>query len=67
MTEDDEIDPSQDECSSRRTVQLGPMSATDLKCVLKRWEHHEPKHFTARRFGDVTMSATWRGEFEEPG
>jgi hypothetical protein len=64
MTEE-EHDPSEDECSSRRTVQVGPMSAIDLKCLLKRWQHREPAHRTTRTFGDVTMSATWRGVFED--
>jgi hypothetical protein len=60
-----EHDPSDDECSSRRTVQLGVYAATDLKCVLERWRHSE-MHRTSRYFGDVLMTAAWPGEFEEP-
>jgi hypothetical protein len=62
---DDDHHPDEDECSSRRTVQVGRMSAIDLKCILKRWAHHEPVHFTSRQFGDVSMTAKWAGEFEE--
>jgi hypothetical protein len=66
LRDPDEHDPSEDECGSRRTVQLGPLSATDLKCILQRWQHAEPVHFTTRAFGDVQMSAKWAGDFEEP-
>lgn len=64
--EEKEHDPSEDECSSRRTVQLGVYAATDLKCLLPRWRHRESVHRTSRYFGDVLMSAQWPGEFEEP-
>lgn len=57
-------DTDEEECNSRRTVHLGRLAATDLKCILKRWEHAEPVHFTFRYFGDVKMTATWPGEFE---
>jgi hypothetical protein len=60
-----EHNQSEDECSSQRTVQVGRMSAIDLKCLLKRWQHREPVHVTTRTFGDVTMSAKWHGAFEE--
>ena len=66
MSTEPEHDESEDECASRRTVQLGPLSATDLKCILQRWQHREPVHRTSRYFGDVLMSARWDGEFEEP-
>jgi hypothetical protein len=62
----DETDPAEDECSSRRTVQVGRMSAIDLKCTMRRWQHREPLHYSSRDFGDVHMTARWAGEFQEP-
>jgi len=63
-----ERDPRDEEqCNSRRSVQMGPMAAVDLRCVLLRWQHDEPLHMTTRDFGtDVRMVARWPGEFEEP-
>jgi hypothetical protein len=58
--------PDEDQCSSRRVVQVGRMSAIDLSCILRRWEHRDPRHMSARSFGDVHMTATWSGAFEEP-
>ena len=68
MTEAPEAkhNPDYDECSSRRTVQIGVLSAIDLKCMLLRWQHAEPLHFTRRSFVDVDMHARWPGDFEEP-
>jgi hypothetical protein len=62
----DEKDPREDQCASRRTVQVGPMSAIDLRCMLLRWEHRQARHASGRAFGDVDMRATWPGLFEEP-
>jgi hypothetical protein len=61
----DDVNPDEVQCASRRTVQLGPLSAVDLRCQLLRWQHAEPLHFTTRSFGDVGMQARWSGEFEE--
>lgn len=61
-----EHDPDNDECSSRRTVQVGELCAIDIKCVMLRWQHADEVHFTSRSFGDVTMQARWHGPFEEP-
>ena len=58
-------DPSEDQCASTRTVQVGPLAAIDLRCTLARWGHREPEHRSSRRFGDVLMTARWDGAFEE--
>lgn len=56
--------PRNAQCEARETVQLGPMSATDLRCTLPRWAHkHE--HKVSRSFGIVTMTAVWSGDFYE--
>lgn len=54
----------QQECAAREHVQLGPMSATDLKCVRQRRGHGDT-HSVRRTFGVVRMLAEWDGEFEE--
>lgn len=64
--EPEEHDPREDVCGSRRTVQVGRMSAIDLQCMMQRWAHNEGIHFSARNFGDVGMTAKWPGEFVEP-
>ena len=53
----------EERCASRRTVQLGRMAATDLRCTRLRWAH--PGHGTSRWFGDVKMTAEWDGQWEE--
>jgi len=63
----EERDPDEELCGSRRTVQVGRMSAIDLRCTLRRWQHAEPLHFTTRTFADVNMHARWAGEFEPSG
>jgi hypothetical protein len=60
-------DPEEELCGSHRTVQMGELSAVDLRCMLRRWQHDEPLHFTTRSFGDVDMHARWVGEFEPSG
>jgi hypothetical protein len=52
-------------CKSKRTVQLGPLAAVDLQCIHVKSMHGKRGHGTARRFGDVSITATWPGEFEE--
>jgi hypothetical protein len=60
-------DPEEELCGSRRSAQVGRMSVIDLRCMLRRWQHAEPLHFTTRSFGDVDMTARWTGEFEPSG
>lgn len=60
----EEMIRSHQECESRRTVQLGRMSATDLKCLRQRGGHGST-HSVSRSFGAVRMLAEWDGEFEE--
>jgi hypothetical protein len=67
LTEEREHNPDEELCGSRRTVQVGRMSAIDLTCMLMKWQHAEPLHFTRRVFGDVTMMARWEGSFEPSG
>jgi len=55
---------SRQECDARETVQLGRMSATDLKCVKQR-AGHGSVHCVRRSFGVVRMTAEWNGEFVE--
>ena len=62
----DPDDPANQQCASRRTVQMGAMAAVDLHCQLKRWQHETLQHLSTRDFEDVRMVARWPGEFEAP-
>jgi hypothetical protein len=66
MTEDEWDEAWREQvCSSRRTVQVGPISAIDMQCMRRRFAHNQTGHLSERTFGDVRMSGRWSGDFEE--
>lgn len=68
---EDQNQPKQ--CASRRTVQMGPISAVDLRCTRGKYLHShvvagvniKAGHGSTRTFGDVVMTAWWPGEWED--